>query len=157
MTGGGFVVFSRFAMVSVKVAETICGGAPESVTVTVGVAVPATDGVPLITPVEGFNVKPVGKFPDNCQVVAPVPPVEVSVCEYGTPTIPSLSAVVVIFSGGIWDTIVTIAVAVCGGAPESVTLNVRVADPAADGVPLTTPVAALNVKPTGSVPESNCQ
>src|ERR1035437_5012985 len=157
LTGKGFAAVSRVAMVSGRGFVSLCIGVLASVTWNVGVAVPAVVGVPLITPVEGFNVKPVGKFPDNCQVVAPVPPVEVSVCEYGTPTIPSLSAVVVIFSGGIWDTIVTIAVAVCGGAPESVTLNVRVADPAADGVPLTTPVAALNVKPTGSVPESNCQ
>ena len=157
MTAGGFVVVSRVAMVSVKGFTTTCGGVPESVTVNVSAAVPAANGVPLIAPVEVLNVKPNGSVSVNCQVSAPVPPAAISVCEYGTPTIPSLSAVVVIFSGGIWDTIVTIAVAVCGGAPESVTLNVRVADPAADGVPLTTPVAALNVKPTGSVPESNCQ
>jgi hypothetical protein len=144
-------------MVSVKGFVTTCCGVPESVTVNVSAAVPAADGVPLIAPVEVLNVKPNGSVPVNCQVRAPVPPVAVSVCEYGTATIPSLSAVVVIFSGGIWDTIVTIAVAVCGGAPESVTLNVTGAVPTPVGVPLTTPVAASNVKPAGSVPESNCQ
>jgi hypothetical protein len=143
-------------MVSVRDETTTCGGVPESVTVTVRVAVPAADGVPLITPVEEFNVKPCG-VPVICQLWAPVPPVAVSVCEYGTPTMPWLSAVVVIFSSGILDVIVTVAVAVCGGGAESVTLKVTVADPAVVDVPLTTPVAELNAKPAGSVPEVNCQ
>jgi hypothetical protein len=43
-------------------------------------------------------------------------------------------------------------VALCGGLPESVTLNVSAADPGVVGVPLTTPVAEFNVKPAGSVP-----
>jgi hypothetical protein len=45
---------------------------PESVAVTVTVTVtgngPGPDGVPLITPVEEFNVKPAGKVPVTCQV-----------------------------------------------------------------------------------------
>src|ERR1019366_7716197 len=134
-------------MVSVRDETTTCGGVPESVTVTVRVAVPAADGVPLITPVEEFNVKPCG-VPVICQLWAPVPPVAVSVCEYGTPTMPSLSAVVVIFSSGFVTVIVVLAVALCGGLPESVTWNVSgVAATTVIGVPLTTPVEAFNVKP----------
>lgn len=147
-------------MVSVMggVATTTCAGVPESVAVTVRVAFPTgPNGVPLITPVEGFNVKPAGKD-DTCQVCAPVPPFAISVREYGTPTIPSGSAVVVISSGGIVDVIATVAVAVCGGVPESVTVNVTMAGTVVgDAIPLTTPVAALNVKPDGSVPEVCCQ
>jgi hypothetical protein len=50
------------------------------------------------------------------------------------------------------------AVAVCGGVPESVTLNVSgVPITCAVGVPLIPPVAGFNVKPDGSVPAVNCQ
>jgi len=158
LTGKGFAAISRVAMVSGKDFVSLCTGVLTSVTWNVGVAVPAVVGVPLTTPVTESNVKPNGSVPGvTCHVRAPVPPVEVSVYEYGTPTIPSGSLVVVIFSGGMSDTIVTVARALCGGTPESVTLNVTVADPTADGVPLTTPVAALNVKPASSVPESICQ
>jgi hypothetical protein len=57
-------------------------------------------GNPLITPVVGFSVNPLGSLPAvNCHVYGPVPPVAVSVCEYAVPTTPLLSAVVVIVSG----------------------------------------------------------
>lgn len=46
-----------------------------SVTLTVKFAVPVVEGVPLITPVPEFIVKPVGRDPgDTVQVKAPVPP-----------------------------------------------------------------------------------
>jgi hypothetical protein len=51
-----------------------------------------------------------------------------------------------------------LAVTLCAGVPESVTLNVSgAAVTAAVGVPPIAPVEAFNVKPNGSVPEVNCQ
>jgi hypothetical protein len=47
--------------------------------------------------------------------------------------------------------IVKVCVAVCLGVEESVTVTVKVKLPAADGVPLRTPVV-LKAKPGGSVP-----
>jgi hypothetical protein len=84
--------------------------------------------------------------------------VAVSVCEYGAPTVPGTSDVVVIVNGA--DTTVSVrggaVVADCCGVPESVTLNVsRVAEAAAEGVPLITPVVGFNVNPAGSVPAIN--
>jgi hypothetical protein len=57
-------------MVNVKDAVAVCAGVPESVTLNVsGAAVACAVGVPLITPVEGFNVKPNGSVPEvNCQL-----------------------------------------------------------------------------------------
>ena len=159
MTGGGGVVVSRVAIVSAMGFVAICCGVLASVTWNVGVVVPGVVGVPLITPVAGSNVKPAGSGGDpaaNCHVRAPAPPVAVSVCEYGTFTIPLLSTVVVIPSGRVVIVNVAVAVAICGGLPESATVNVGVAVPSAVGVPLTTPVAGFNVKPN-SVPEVNCQ
>jgi hypothetical protein len=158
LISGGDIFVSGVTMVSVKDAVALCAGVPESVTVNVsGVAVTAANGVPLISPVAGFNVKPAGIIQAvNCQVLAPTPPVAVSVCEYATPALPLLSAVVVIVSTELVDVIVMVAKALCGGTPESVTLNVRLAVPAADGVPLITPVAAFNVKPDGRIPETDC-
>jgi hypothetical protein len=56
-------------IVSVKVADTFCAGVPASVTLNVSVVAPATNGVPPITPVKGFNAKPNGSVPEvNCQL-----------------------------------------------------------------------------------------
>jgi hypothetical protein len=62
-------------------------GAVESVTLNVSaVAFAAAVGVPLITPVEEFSVKPLGKVPDvSDHVYGLVPPVADNVCEYGVP------------------------------------------------------------------------
>jgi hypothetical protein len=144
----------------VKPAVAVCCGEPESVTWN-----PRRDpgnslvGVPLITPVDGSSVAHAGSLPRlTLHVRAPVPPIAVSVCEYGTPTIPVLSARVVMVSGGVVTVIVVLAVALCGGVPESVTWNVSgVVTIGAVGLPLTTPVEAFNVRPAGSGPRVNCQ
>ena len=70
-------------IVRVRLAEAVCTGEPESVTLKVsGVAVTGVLGVPLIRPVAAFNDKPAGKVPAvNCQVSAPVPPEAPSVTE----------------------------------------------------------------------------
>jgi stage III sporulation protein SpoIIIAA len=137
----------------------VCCGELESVTLNVkGVAETAAIGVPLITPVAGFNVNPLGSVPAfNTQAYGSVPPVAVSANVYGEFTTPLGSAVVVITSG---DMIVSVrggvVVADCCGVPESVTLNVNgVAEAAAEGVPLITPVVGFNVNPAGSVPAIN--
>jgi hypothetical protein len=121
----------------------------------------SADGVPLITPVNEFSVSPRGSLPDGkFQVYGPVPPVAARVCEYGVPTTPLLSAVVVIAKEPIvWAVMVSVKleVALCGGVLESVTLNVKgtaVAIPA--GVPVIAPVVALSVMGAGRVPEVNC-
>jgi hypothetical protein len=138
----------------------LCCGELESVTLNVsGVAVPSAVGVPLITPVLVFNVSPPGSVPEfNDQVYEGVPPVAVSANMYGWPTIPLGSAVVVIMSEAGEMVSSKFAVAVCGGVPESVSLNVsdRLVTVTV-GVPLTTPVEGFNVKPAGSVPLTNCQ
>jgi hypothetical protein len=53
------------AIVSVGLTVVVCAGEPESVTLKVSaVALAAAAGVPLISPVEEFNVKPPGNVPD---------------------------------------------------------------------------------------------
>jgi hypothetical protein len=83
------------AMVSVRVVVAVCGGEPASVTLKVsGTLVAVTVGVPPICPAEpSFN--PVGSAPEiSVQVRGGVPPVAVSVWEYGEFTWPPASAVV---------------------------------------------------------------
>jgi hypothetical protein len=63
------IVSSGLGIVSVKVAVTLCDGVPASVTPKVSAVVPATNGVPPTTPVEGFNAKPNGSVPEvTCQL-----------------------------------------------------------------------------------------
>jgi hypothetical protein len=72
VTGKRFLVVSCVTTIITTLTVFCCGGVPESVAVTVTVTVtgngPGPDGVPLITPVEEFNVKPAGKVPVTCQV-----------------------------------------------------------------------------------------
>lgn len=43
----------------------VCAGLPLSVSFTVNADAPATVGVPVIVPVDGFSVKPVGSDPEE--------------------------------------------------------------------------------------------
>jgi hypothetical protein len=53
------------AMVKVRLTDWVCAGLPESITENVSaVALAAAVGVPLISPVAGFKLKPVGSAPD---------------------------------------------------------------------------------------------
>lgn len=71
--GGGGVAP---VIVTVKSFCVDCCGFPLSCTRSVTVEVPAVVGVPLITPLAGFSVKPAGKVPELAvQVLLPVPPV----------------------------------------------------------------------------------
>ncbi len=78
-----------------------------------------------------------------------VPPLVLMAALYGTPTMPLGSAVVVM--NRVSTAIVSVCVAVCAGVKESVTLTVKVKDPAELGVPFRMP-AALNARPGGSAP-----
>lgn len=57
-SGGLLTVILRFAVVLAGV------GVCESVTLTVKFDVATTVGVPLIAPLDGFRVSPVGRLPD---------------------------------------------------------------------------------------------
>lgn len=73
-----------------------CWGVPESVACTVKVAVPAVVGVPEITPVAAFNVKPAGSAPMvTVQLTAGVPPLDCSVVLYSEFTAPVGSVLLV--------------------------------------------------------------
>src|SRR6185369_810030 len=66
------------SIVSAKVAAALA--APASVTVMTGEVVVAAVGVPEITPVLPFNVRPVGSEPAvTCQLYGGVPPLAASV------------------------------------------------------------------------------
>ena len=58
------------AMVRLKFALAVCADDAESVTLKVnGVAVTGDAGVPLMSPLDAFRVRPVGNVPAvNCQV-----------------------------------------------------------------------------------------
>ena len=137
-------------IVSVKVAEVLCGGELESVTVNVnGVTDTAAVGVPAIAPLE-LKVNPGGSVPAvNCQVYGGVPPVASRPWKYAAPTTPLLSDPVVIPRkyGNC-----KVAVAVSSGLLASVTSNTSTLPPVeAVVVPLITP-AGLRVNPAGSLP-----
>ena len=60
-----------------------------SVAVMVMGKLPVWVGVPERTPVDGFSVMPMGSAPVTDQVMVPMPPVRVMVCEYGVPAVPA--------------------------------------------------------------------
>jgi len=107
-------------------------------------------GVPLIAPLDGFSVKPVGSEPEvRLQVYGVIPPVAFSVAEYITLTCPSGRLLVVIDNCAG-------AITTCNGSvvlweAASVTFAVNPNVPAAVGVPDNTP-ALDSVSPPGSVP-----
>jgi len=109
-------------------------------------------GVPLSTPVPGLNVTPVGNVPVSLNVGLGVP-VAVTV---NVPAVPTVK--VVLFALGIPGAMFTVSVKlVIAGEPTPCdAVNVMGYVPAvpAPGVPLSTPVAAVNVTPVGSVPDS---
>lgn len=120
-----------------------------SVTCTVRVALPALDGVPLMTPVVAERVRPWGKAPcEIVQVTGVAPPDCVSVAEYGLATVPVGKLVVVITGLGL---IVSCRLAVSVLLSESVTMTVNENVPGTVGVPVMTP-EALNERPDDSAP-----
>jgi hypothetical protein len=119
------------------------------VTLTVKLADPAVVGVPDIAP-PADKLSPAGNDPpDTDHEYGGDPPDAASVCEYATPTVPAGSDDVVMPSAG--GLIVSDNAAVFDVVALSVTLTVKLADPAAVGVPdIAPPVDRLN--PAGSDP-----
>ena len=111
-------------------------------------------GVPEMTPLVTPSVSPAGKVPaETVQVYGVVPPDAASVREYGTPTCPSGIQPVDTFKVGKMIVSVRVAVFVCAGLLESVTLSLMDAPvTAVVGVPVIAPVAAFSDNPAGNVP-----
>ena len=118
-----------------------------SVTLTVKLDEPAAVGVPDIVPPERLN--PAGSDPlATDHVYGGVPPVALSGCEYATPTVPAGNEEVVMLKAGAL--IVNDKAAVADPVALSVTLIMKLDDPAAVGVPDIVPPERLN--PAGSDP-----
>src|SRR6185503_8752171 len=102
-----------------------------SLTSTVNVWLSAPVGVPLISPLELLSESPAGSVP----VVTiqfeygAVPPVAASVCEYATPTVPSLRGEAVVILTGEAIVSVNDLVAVRLAASLTSTVNVTTASP----------------------------
>jgi hypothetical protein len=117
-------------------------------------AAPVLDGVPEITPVLEFTVKPLGKVPvDTDQVSGAVPPVATTGCEYTVPTVPPCREVVVI--DGAAETVMDSACVAKAPRP-SVTLMVK-PGAVAVGVPEIRPLLELILSPAGSEPADTDQ
>jgi hypothetical protein len=142
-------------MLNVRVAVAVCAGLLASVTLKVIVVLNAIAvGVPEMTPLVTPSVSPAGKVPaETVQVYGVVPPDAASAREYATPTCPSGIQPVDNFKVGKMIVSVRVAVLVCTGLPESVTLNFSDApDTAAVGVPVMVPVPVFSDSPAGNVP-----
>ena len=141
----------------------LCGGFSESVTLTVMLNVPEDVGVPEITPVETLRASPGGREPALFdQVYGLLPPFAVSVVEYGVPTLPGGSDVVVTAGGGMY---LKLSNGLAGLVPAgAVTVTLTVPVPAGEVAVIevaeltTTPVAAAvpnltAVAPVKLIPE----
>ena len=80
----------------------------------------AVVGVPEMTPVDEARLKPVGSEPlRTLHVYGVTPPVAASVCEYGEPTVPPGSVVVVIWRSAALTTMESAWVSLSGVPWES--------------------------------------
>ena len=123
-----------------------------SVTRIVKVDDPTVVGVPDITPNE--RLSPGGNDPvATDHVYGGDPPDALSPCEYGVPTEAGGNEEVVMLSTGAL--IVSDRAALADADRLSVTLRVKLDEPAATGVPLIIPPASFN--PAGSDPLANDQ
>jgi hypothetical protein len=123
---------------------------PLSTNLTVKSAVPATKGVPPMTPVDAARLKPGGKLPsDTVQVTGNTAPDTARPAEYGEPVVPFGKTAVVI-------TGVEVTMTICNRceslAPAlSCTSAVNVDVPSLTGLPLMVPPLS-SVSPAGSAP-----
>ena len=141
-----------------------CKGVLLSAILTANDAGPSVVGVPVIAPVVGFSINPVGNaFEFTDQMYGLVPPWATNVYEYGSRVVPFGTAVVMMFNGE--DTMSeNEREIVWRGLEPSATVIVVVNDPITVGVPLKVPTA-LRVSPlgrptalqvTGPVPPWDC-
>src|SRR5664280_3451355 len=99
-------------------------------------------GVPAITPVEASRVSPGGRDPNvTDHIYDHVPPRAFKFCEYGVPTEPNASDVVVTTRGSA--AIVIVRLDSASLPAESKTMAPTDTEPLADGVPEMYPVAGL--------------
>ncbi len=100
-------------------------------------------GVPVITPLEGSSVSPGGKAPaETVQAYGVVPPT--ATAPWNTQHPRKVPCVIVNDR---------VAVLICAGLPESVTLKLSEAPAtAAVGVPVMAPVAVFSDNPAGNIP-----
>jgi hypothetical protein len=108
--------------------------------------------VPLKTPVDALNVTPAGNVPDSLRVAAGYP-LAVTV---KLPALPTVNvALLALVIAGAW---LTVRAKFCVAAEptplEAVNVRLYVPPEPAVGVPLSTPVDALNVTPVGNAPDS---
>src|SRR5690349_20526694 len=123
-----------------------------SATRTVKVRVPVAFGVPEMAPVVALRVRPLGGVPDAMdQASGALPPVACSACAYADATMPSPSAAVVTW-GSSWTASGRLALAVWPEPSSTVTATVN--EPAAAGVPDSTPLAGSSASPAGSAPDA---
>ena len=143
-------------MVRLKVFSTVWGVARLSVTRMVKLNEPSAVGVPLSVPPDE-RLSPPGKGPEATDhVYGVVPPVAAKACEYAVPTEPAGRVdPVEMARGGTGELIVNANAlsTVCRTAPLSLTLMVKLNEPAAVGVPLNMP-PAVRVSPAGREPDS---
>ena len=118
-----------------------------SVTFTVKLDVPAAPGVPdMVLPA---RLSPAGSDPlDTDHVYGAVPPVALSPCEYGVPTVPAGNDDVVMVKPGAL--IVNDRLAVADADALSVTFTVKLDEPEVLGVPDI--VLPARLSPAGSDP-----
>jgi hypothetical protein len=120
---------------------------PLSVSITVKLELPVSEGVPLITPVEPWRLKPRGKIPsDIAQVTGATAPDAARVVEYEAPAV-AFGRLDVVITG--LEFTVNCRACVAVAAASSCTFTVNDVVPAPVGVPLMTP-ALLSVRPAGS-------
>ena len=149
MPFGNAVVVIDGAALIVMVSGLVVLSCPDS-TRTVKLKVPGVVGVPLIAPVVGFNVRPVGSCPlDTLHALLPLPPVTCRVCAYARPAVQSGTDDVTIKIGSAAAPIVICSAFSVATEFASVTRAVKLTTPAAGGVPLNTPLEAFTESQPG--------
>jgi hypothetical protein len=151
--GSTLVVIDRgdtFGALTLSENSLVVVAPAESVTFIVTVEVPATGGVPLITPVDESNFNPAGRVPlATVHDRVPVPPVARMVALYADPTVPSGNGdAVAIASGEFTGAIVSGSGLLTVPDAASVTFTVSTVVPAVVGVPEITP-KGFNSSPAG--------
>jgi len=113
--------------------------------------VAAVVGVPLITPVAGVKLRPVGRLPTDIAHVIGAVPVAARVWLYAVPTVPAGKEAVVIV-GATGAELITMLSALVAFPALFVALTVKLKVVAVVGVPVIAPVDAFKLRPPGRLP-----
>src|SRR5579884_2491108 len=116
---------------------------PKSETCTLNENTPLVEGVPLMTPVDEFSARPVGRKPELGtidQLYGGCPPPAVNVCEYTTPADPPGKEVVRIESGAATNKDIAWAKRVLVASLRTTTSE---NDPSAVGLPVRVPLESM--------------